>query len=173
MSKEDARNRAHELPKSEFASMFGMSEKQLERYCQEGMPHKKRGTRVFIVMPEGRVWYHKHLVAKGEKKGAPTDVSAMEKRELGAKVEKAEIELARLRGQLMTVADYDRVVGDAMARCAARLKNLPPRIAGVVLGATSIQEAQARVEPLVREVMDELRAADDVPTSDGEEDAAA
>lgn len=172
MSKESARNRAHELSKSEFAATFGRSEKQIERYCQEGMPHKKRGTRVFIVMPEGRVWFLKHLVETDRARAKPTSRTDSLDRRLAAEAETAEIELAQLRRELMTVADYDRVVGDAMARCAARLKNLPPRIAGVVLGATTIQEAQARVEPLVREAMDELRAAEDVPTSD-QEDAAA
>jgi len=168
------RNKAHELPKSEFATLFGMSEKQLERYCQLGMPHRKKSGRVFIAMPEGRVWYHKHLEQKGESKAKPKgDRSAYIDRQAAAAAEMAEIELAKARAELMTVADFERLLGDAFARVRARLTNLPPRIAGIVLGAKTIQEAQARVEPLVREAMEELRRADDVPAGDDGEDAAA
>lgn len=169
------RNKAGKLSKREFAETFGISEKQIERYCQEGMPHKKEGVKVFLLMPEARVWYHKHLVEKGEQRAKPKGkrTDSVDRR-LAAEAETAEIELAKLRNELMTVADYDRLIGDAFARVRARLTNLPPRIAGIVLGAKSIQEAQARIEPLVREAMEELRRADDVPTSDeDEEDAAA
>jgi DNA-binding response OmpR family regulator len=63
-------------------------------------------------------------------------------------------------------------VKELMARVRARLTNLPPRLAGTMLGAKTIQEAQARAEPLIREAMEELRRADDVPAED-DEDAAA
>lgn len=167
------RNKAGKLSKREFAETFGISEKQIERYCQAGMPHRKEGAKVFLLMPEARVWYHKHLEAKGVEKGRPKGKrDDYRDRQEAAAAEKAEIELAQLRNELMTVADFDRLVGDAFARVRARLTNLPPRVAGIVLGAKTIQEAQARIEPLVHEAMEELRRADDVPTSD-EEDAAA
>jgi hypothetical protein len=166
------RNKADEISKGEFCALFGISEKQLERYCQEGMPHARRRGRVFIKMPEGRVWYHKHLEAKGEKKGKPTGRTDSLDRRLAAEAETAEIELAKLRNELMTVSDFDRLVGDAFARVRARLTNLAPRIAGTVLGAKTIQEAQARIEPIVREAMEELRRGDDVPEVDEGEAAA-
>lgn len=166
------RNRAGWIPKAEAVERLGISEKQIERHCHEGMPHKKDGRHVLIKWPDARLWRDKLLIAQGEAKAKPTNRSDSIDRQAAANAELAEIELAKARNELMTVTDFDRLVGDAFARVRARLTNLPPRIAGVVLGATSIHDAQARIEPLVREAMEELRGADDVP-GESEEDAAA
>jgi ADP-ribose pyrophosphatase YjhB (NUDIX family) len=151
------RNGAHELSKREFAELFGISEKQIERFCQAGMPHRKKGRLVFIVMPQGRVWYHEHLVTKGEDRVRPTKRSESADRRAAAEAELAEIALAKARSELMPVADFERIVGGSYARVRARLINLPRRIAGAVLGAQTLQEAEARAEPIVREAMEELR----------------
>jgi hypothetical protein len=135
-------------------------------------PHRKSGRHVLFPMPEARVWYHKHLEAKGAKSAAPTDRSNSVDRRLAVEAEMAEIDLAKKRNELMKVDDFDRILSDAFGRVRARLINLAPRIAGIVLGATSIQDAQARIEPLVREAMEELRRADDVPTSDDDDEDA-
>lgn len=167
------RNKSGWLTKSEAADRLGVSEKTIERHCHEGMPHKKQGRAVFVKWPESRVWRDKWLIAQGEAKGRPKGKrDDFRDRQEAAAAEMAEIELAQMRRQLMTVADYEQLVGDAFARVRARLTNLPPRIAGIVLGSQTIQEAQGRIEPLVREAMEELRTADDVP-GDDDEDAAA
>lgn len=166
------RNAAREIPKREFAELFGISEKQIERYCQAGMPHRKDGRAVLIKMPEGRVWYHKHLEAKGEARSQPTKRSDAVDRRAVAEAALAEISLAKARNELMTVEEFDRLLAEAFGRVRARLSNLPPRLAGAMLGAATIQEAQARAEPLIREVMEELRRADDVPGQRDDEAAA-
>lgn len=167
------RNKAHSLTKREFAELFGRSEKQLERYFQAGMPHKKKGRDISIPMPEGRVWFLKHIVEQAKEEAKPTTRSASIDRQVAAQADLAELELAEKRDELMRVEDFERLLADAFSRVRARLTNLPPRIAGVVLGASSIQDAMARIEPLVREAMEELRSADDVPTMDDAEESAA
>lgn len=166
------RNAASTVSKRQFAETFGVSEAQLERFFQSGMPHEKTSSRkIAIPMPDGRIWFHKHLVEKGKRQAAPKDIDEAKQRKMAAEAELAELELAKARDELMTVDQYERVVADAMARADARLQTLPPRLAGVVLGATTIQDAQARIAPLVEEVRDELRKADDVPAvqdDDGE-----
>lgn len=167
------RNQRHELTKRAFAELFGLSEKQIERYCQAGMPHRKKGTKVSLPMPEAREWYKKHLVQKGREEAQPTDRSQSIDRQEAAAAAIAEIDLAKARNETMTVEEHVDLLADAFARVKSRLVNLPPRIAGVVLGAQTIQEAQARIEPVVREAMEELRRADDVPGTEDNEDAAA
>jgi hypothetical protein len=163
------RNAAGELTKRAFAETYGVSEAQLERLFQQGLPHAKRSTRkVAIPMPEGRIWYHNYLVEKGKRAAAPKDIDEAKHRKMAAEAELAEIELEKAREELMTVAEFEKAIGDAFSRVRARLTNLAPRLAGVVLGAGTVQEAQARAEPLVREAMEELRAADDVPAVDEE-----
>lgn len=167
------RNTSETITKRAFAETFGVSEAQLERYFQQGMPHEKASTRkIMIPMPAGRVWYHEYLVNKGRKQAAPTTLDEAKQRREAAQAELAELDLAERRGELMHVSDYEQLVGDAFARVRARLTNLPSRLAGVVVGCETIQEAQARVDPLVREAMDELQRAVDVPEPDERDEAA-
>ena len=83
-----------------------------------------------------------------------------------AQAQLREIELAERNGRLMTLDDFERAVGDAFGRVRAKLLNLPARAAQAAVGAQTIGEALLRIEPVVREVMDELRRADDVPELD-------
>lgn len=165
-----ARNAAGKLSKSMFAATFGVSESQLERLFQQGMPHAKKGRRIEIPMPAGRVWYHTHLVDKGKRQAAPRDMDEARRRKMAAEAELAELELAKARDELMTVEAFDRAVLDAFSRVDVRLQNLASRLAGAVLGAQTIQESQARIDPLVEEAREELRRADDVPPTPEDDD---
>jgi hypothetical protein len=166
------RNAATTLAKSAFAATFGISESQLERLFQKGMPHTKNGRKIEIPMPDGRVWFHEYLVNKGKKAAQPKTIDDAKLRNETARAEMAELELAKARDELMTVDAYERVVTDALTRADAKLQTLSSRIAGVVVGVQTIQEGQARVAPLVEEVRDELRRAEDVPVDDEDDDDA-
>ncbi len=166
-----ARNAAGSISKRQFADTYGVSESQLERLFQQGMPHAKTSARkIAIPMPSGRVWYHEYLIRKGRKQAAPTSIDDARRRKGAAEAELVELELAEKRGELMTVADFVKVTGEAFARARARLQNLASRAAAAAFGGQSVPECQARIEPLVLEVLDELRRADDVPIQQEEDD---
>lgn len=165
------RNAATEISKREFCDTFGISESHIERLFQQGMPHAKQSSRkITIPMPAGRVWYHDFLVEKGKKQAAPKDLDDAKLRKAAAEAEMAELELAKVRGDTMLVDDHERMLGEAFGRARAKLLNLGPRAAGAAFGAATLQECQAKIEPIVVEIMDELCRADDVPdvTTDDE-----
>jgi hypothetical protein len=165
-----ARNVSGKLAKVDFCSTFGVSEAQLERYFQQGMGHEKKGRRIFVPMPAGRVWLHAYLIEKGKKSAAPTTINDARLRKETAQAALEELKLAREQAVTMRVEDGERLLGEAYSRVRAKLQNLSPRIAGAAFGAATIQECQAKVEPLVAEVMEELCTAEDVP-GDGDGDA--
>jgi hypothetical protein len=80
-----------------------------------------------------------------------------------AQAARIELKLSREQQQLLTLDDFKTALGDAYMRIRAKLLIFAPRAAGVVVGALTLPEAQARLEPIVREIMEELCAADDVP----------
>lgn len=168
-----SKKKTDELPatisKRDFGHYFNISPKQLERFFDKGMPHKKRGVTIVIPVPQGAVWYHDYCVEKGRKEAQPTTLDEAKQRREAANAEIAELELAKLRNDLMTVVDGERAIADAFTRVRARLMNLAARIAGVVVGVQSIPDGLTRVDPLVQEVLEELRAADDVPLPDDTE----
>jgi len=166
MTEISERNVASEMTKREFATVFGISEKQIERFCQQGMPHKKEGRAVRIMMPGGRVWYHAHLVEKGRREAMPSTIDEARERREAASASLEELRLAKEMNRTMLVSDGERWFAEACSRVRAKLLAFPPRCAGAAFGATTIQECQAKIEPLVVEMMEELAKADDVPDED-------
>jgi hypothetical protein len=154
------------MPKSDFARLFGVSESQLERHFQKGMPHEKKGRAVSIPMPAGRVWLHEHIFEKGKKLAAPKNIAdAVQRREM-ARAQLEELKLAREQGKTMLVEQAEKQIADAFARVRAKLLNFPTRGAAAAFGASSIQMCKAKLEPLILEMLEELSAAADVPEDD-------
>lgn len=161
-----ARNAAETMAKSAFAVMFGISEAQLERHFQAGMPHEKAGRRVLIPMPAGRLWYHTFLVEKGKKAAAPRTIDEARLRKETAQAEMAELDLAERQRETMKVSDHEQLLADAFSRVSAKLTNLAARSAVASFGAATVEECEARIDPIVAEVREELRKAEDVPLSE-------
>lgn len=165
------RNGEDSWPKAKFCQVFGVSEAQIERHFQKGMPSEKKGRNVVIPMPAGRLWYHAYLEEKGKKAAAPTTINDARLRKETAQAALEELKLAREQAITMLVEDGERLLAEAYARVRAKLQNLGPRLAGAAFGAVSLQECQAKIDPLLTEVMEELEKAEDVPAVDANEDA--
>lgn len=159
------------ISKRVFSETFGVGEKQLERLFLQGMPHKKDANRVTIPMPAGRTWYYDYLVQKGRTQAAPRSIDEARRRKEAAEAEMSELELAKARQELVVVEDFRTAVAEAFGRVRAKILNLPPRLAGVVVGVNTKPEALARIEPLVLEILAELHAADDVPTEPDDDES--
>ncbi len=170
-----ARNAKAALSKRQFGDLFGISEAQLERFFQQGMPHERKSKRrTEIPMPEGREWYKDYLVKKGERKAAPTTINEARLRKEDAQAGLEELKLAREQARTMFVDEHEKLLGDAFTRVRAKLVGLAPRAAAAAFGGASIPECQAKIDPLITEIMEELVAAEDVPdvgVDDVDEDA--
>lgn len=157
------RNASTKMSKAAFCATFGISEKQVERHFQQGMPHEKKGRLIYIPMPEGRVWFHNYLEDKGKKAAQPRNIDEARLRTETAKAEMAELDLADRLKETMKVADHERLLADAFSRVMAKLTGLPSRAAAASFGVESVEEAERRIEPVVDEVREELRKAEDLP----------
>jgi hypothetical protein len=164
------RNAAAKMPKATFCATFGVSEKQLERHFQNGLPHEKQGRRAYVLMPDGRVWLHRYIEEKGKQSAAPKTINDARLRKETAQAGMEELKLAREQGKTMLVIEHEKMLGEAFSRVRAKLLNLAPRAAGAAFGAISIQDCQAKIEPVVTEIMEELCASDDVPETSEEDD---
>jgi phage terminase Nu1 subunit (DNA packaging protein) len=141
-----------------------LSAKWVERLTSEGMPVVMDGRHPRYPVPGAVLWYIARKQQEVEARSAPTTLDEAKARREAALAQQEELKLAEMRCELMTVAQYRRVVDDTNARVAARLKTLPQKLAPAVVGVKDTAEGLARVQPLVDEVMDELWRADDVPT---------
>jgi len=153
-----------EIKKAQFESLTGYSSKQITRWVQEtDIPHRRDGNELYFPWPGVRAWLFGYLEAKGKRSAAPESFDDARKRKEIAEAEMAEIELATARNELVRTADAEAWFADACARVRARMDSLGPRAAAAAFGAETVQEAQARIQPVVDEVYAELRKTDDVP----------
>jgi hypothetical protein len=102
------RNAATKMSKAAFCATFGVSEKQLERHFQAGMPHEKKGRLVHVPMPSGRVWLHNYLEEKGKKSAQPKTIDEARLRNETAKAEMSELDLADRLAETMKVSEHER-----------------------------------------------------------------
>lgn len=165
-----ARNAAAQMSKSAFAVTFGVSESQLERLFHQGLPHEKKGRNVMIPMPAGRVFYHKYLVDKGKREAAPKTIDEARLRTETARAEMAELDLAERQRETMKVSDHEKLLADAFSRVSSKLTNFSARSAAASFGAATMEECEQRIEPIVAEVREELRKADDIALDDEDEE---
>jgi hypothetical protein len=144
------------------ADRLGVSIRQVQVLCEEGMPHEGLGNRRFVLWPEARHWRDKRIEAKTKKSLRAGGAEESKDRKLAAEAEMAEMELAQRRGEVMPVEDGEREIGEAFARVRSKLLNLPNAIAMRVTSET-LPGRKEQAQMLVDEVMAELAAGEDVP----------
>jgi hypothetical protein len=112
----------------------------------------KNGHRVYD-WPAFPIWYRTELQRNREK---PTTFEDARTRKMTAEAELAELELAKARSELLTIADLERIVTTDYTKLRARLQALTGKLAPDVVGLKSVADATRAIEPLIREAMEEL-----------------
>jgi hypothetical protein len=141
----------------EAAEALGMSSASVSQWVNRAPPDvwRKAGSKRVLLWPAFPVWYRAEL----QKNSAPADLDEARRRKLAAEAELAELQLERERGALLTVADFRRELGDALDLVRSRVTAMTARLAPQVVGLSSVAEAQAAIDPLVREILRELSEA--------------
>jgi terminase small subunit / prophage DNA-packing protein len=156
---------------TQFADLIGLTRPAVTLMTREDGAPFDRGAGGWL-MPNALHWYIRREKTRS-KSTKPADLTEAKLRQENAAAEMAELKLAEQRNELMTVAEFERVLTDACYRVAARLDNLPTRLAAAVVGVKTKAEALRVIERLVDEARSELFAGDDIEDpEESEEDAA-
>lgn len=139
-----------------------MPERTFARWCAKGM-QVKTGK---YPWPEIHRWLLEQVERRGKESARPATEDEARKRKLAAEAELAELELAKQRGQLMTVEQYEEVVGAAFARVAAQLKSAPTKFAPHVVHLKTLPEAVTKLQIVADEILEDLHRGTDVPDDD-------
>lgn len=142
---------------SDAAKALRMTPQSLSAWTKRpDAPVRVEGTRVWVRDPDFFRWREQQLVKTAVEDAAPADFDEARARKVAAEAQKVELELAQMRGQLVTVADFEKVIGDVFDRVRARVVALPGRLAPLVVGHDSLAEVVAAIEPVVAEVLSDL-----------------
>ena len=139
------------------AQALNLHVRRVQYLVKEGMPREARGKYDAV---KCMCWYIRYLQILIEKKSIPSahqvGQSAERVRLLRAKADIAELQLARVRSQLVTVADVDAFHNELVDITTRFMMTIPPRVASELVGETSRIMIQAKIEKAIHEALSAL-----------------
>jgi phage terminase Nu1 subunit (DNA packaging protein) len=156
--------------RAEAAELMGVNPTTLDRWVKEGCPVAERGSRgvewKFDIPALVKWWGDRRAAQAAEDE--PGDMMEIELRTKRAQMLKAELELAKAKGEVGAVREFELVQSKAMAAVRARVMNVPQRVVMRLLGETNETTFKARLTEELRNALES--AADEDLTLDEDED---
>ena len=141
------------------AAALNVGARRVQQLVNEGMPRESRGQYDAV---KCMLFYIRYLQQALEEKEVPvrgglyTTESEERTRLLRADADLREIELAKKRGQLVSLADHEKRATDLVLTVKARLMSIPPRLAPELVGENSRVMIQAKLGKALEEALSVL-----------------
>ena len=139
------------------AQALNLTEARVHQLVKEGLPREGRGQYDAV---KCMLWYIRYLQAVIEKKAVnlgPGEGFAGEREErvrlLRADADLREIELAKERSQLVSIADVEAFHATLVQTAKARMRGIPARIAPELVGEMSRVMIQAKLEKVIDDAL--------------------
>jgi phage terminase Nu1 subunit (DNA packaging protein) len=152
------------LTKAQAADALRVDIRSITRFEQQGLPVETQGGRKRYPWPEIGAWRDKDREAQIRReeraraeRGKPQDYEEAKAREMAARAELAELDLAEKRGELALLSTVDVAWGRMVERLDAKLRGMVP-LSVRLYGCKTPAELQTKLEVLVEEVREELRS---------------
>ncbi len=126
------------LNRSGLAEMLGVSLPTVDRWVKDGMPVVQRGSRgvEWAFDSADVIRWHTDRRVSDAAGTAPTDAAEIDKRTKMAGMHRAELELAKARGEVAPIRDFERAQAKVFAEIRANVMNVAQRVVVQLLGET-------------------------------------
>src|SRR5690606_23096838 len=165
------------VSRAEIARQLRVTERTITTWVRDrDFPRRVKGRRV--TFPEDRcfAWYVAYKQSEALRRSRseePADLDTARARKMEAEARIAEIELARIEGELIPLDMHEQRLAMILDRLRAKMLNLPGRWAPELVGKRTIQDAIAVLETAVAEAMRALmETADELEDEDVDDDVA-
>lgn len=135
-----------------IAKLLDMTPRRVQQIANEGIIPKPKGRGQYEIVP-CVVGYIRHI--KGMLNGEAGDLASEKARLTRAQADKTEIEIAKLRGDLVSLADAECGWSALVGAFRAKMLTLPPRAATTVLNKSE-KDAERLLTDMVSEALAEL-----------------
>lgn len=162
------------LTRQAIAERFGVDVRTIDRWVADDMPKRSISGRAQYAWHDCLKWWEAKVRADeratrhaGGDEDKKTEMAELRLRELRAKAEEEELNLAHRRGELVPL-EFMRKEFERIARSLrARLLSIPSSWAARLGACTSTVDRQLMLQDAVNELMPQLRelAEDDAPTT--------
>lgn len=167
--------------RNELAEIFDVSLPTVSAWIRAGMPvveAGRKGREYVFDTGEVRKWLEDRVVAATQGDMSKLSIEEIRKRYETARAAKEELELARLKREVVPIDEVGKVVGAEFARCRTRLLAIPTKVRPVVDEWTGSPEATAEVVQAIdreicgalAEIVSHVAEGDDEDGAGGGED---
>jgi hypothetical protein len=137
--------------KKQTAVFFGVSTQALDGWINKGCPCEKQKRELLFYLPDVVRWRDE----RGED-GAKLDLTAERARLSKEQADKAEMENAKMRGELVPVAYVRELLEKVLSTFKTRILGLPTKMAPVVFGLKSITDTREALDNNLHDALNEL-----------------
>ena len=172
MSKDSkgAANKGKQVNRTELATLFGVSFPTVDGWVRNGIPHHRPLGSRSVVFNTADVANWLRDRAREEATGAsPADEQQLRRRKMQAETEKAELELAKAKGEVAPVREFERATAGLMAVIRQNMLNVPARAVLQLLGCTDEAEFKAKLRAEIVLAL-ETAAESEINLEDDEDD---
>ncbi len=166
-----SKGKGQTLNRGEVAEFFGVTPPTVDGWVRAGCPVKKGQRGVASEFNSADVAAFLREKARQEGSGtALADESELKRRKLAAEAERAELELAKEKGEVAPVREFERAQAAAMASVRANMRNVPRRAVLQLLGCTDENEFKTKLMAEIDLALETAADADLDLSEDDEDD---
>lgn len=157
--------------RQEIADFFGVSHTTVDSWIRQGLPTVQRGSR-------GKAWefntaeVHAWLERRAKESargGDNSDERELKRRKLSAETAKVELELARVRGEVVPLKQLERALSNTFAEVKTNMRSVPSRVATAIIGEESETRIKAVILKEIDQALDSLGELDLDEPDDGDD----
>ena len=149
--------RGKNVTRQEIADLFGVSHTTVDAWVKRGLPVVQRGARGkkwVINTAEVSEWIKQREIEKLSGEGV-SDAEELKRRKLAAETAKVELELSRLKAEIVPLAQLERALANVFAEMKTRMRSVPSRIATSLIG----EDNETRIKAVILQEIDQALEA--------------
>jgi len=152
-----------------IASLLGVSERMVRNYIKDNeLPCIGTGRSRRFVWADVLEWHAQYRIRLAGSRGSPTSSAEQETldqamlRKTVAEADLKELQLARERGQVASIADVEKVLAASVLATQTQILAIPSRLATRMLGITEHAQAVSVLDAEMRQLLTNLATIDAV-----------
>jgi phage terminase Nu1 subunit (DNA packaging protein) len=144
---------AMKLNQTEVSDAFGVTSTTVQNWRKAGMPARKVGKQLEFDLPECIAWYLDFKRPEPETPTDNTDWDAFYRKEKALMMQQKRL---RDSGELVTVAESERLMVARLVKISEQLKNIPLNWGPYLIGLDDTKATQDKLQVLLNDLMKTL-----------------
>jgi len=143
---------------ADICRIFGISSTTFASWMNNGAPFVEKGAKGRpwkVNTREVSDWLREREVELRAPIQSTTDADELKRRKLAAETAKVELELARLKGEIVPLAQLERALANTFAELKTRMRSVPSRIATTLIG----EDNETRIKAVILAEIDQALEA--------------